>query len=124
MNQYFVYILASQKNGVLYVGVTSNLKKRIYDHKSHFADSFTTKYKVTKLVYFEETSDVQSAILREKRIKKWNRKWKIRLIKQLNPDWNDLFPELLMNGSPTHFGEERQVLPESAPRISASAKVR
>lgn len=87
---YYVYILASKKNGVLYIGVTSDLNKRVYEHKNHLHKGFTDKYFVGKLVYFEETPDVKSAILREKQMKKWNREWKIRLIEESNPDWKDL----------------------------------
>ncbi len=72
MNQYYVYILASQKNGTLYIGVTNNLTKRIYEHKHDLVEGFTKKYKVHRLVYFETTEDINSAITREKRLKKWN----------------------------------------------------
>ena len=85
MKQYYVYILASQKNGTLYVGVTSNLTKRVYEHKHNFIDWFTKKYNVHDLVYYEYYSKVEEAILREKQIKKWNRKWKLRLIEEKNP---------------------------------------
>jgi putative endonuclease len=85
MKQYYVYILASQKNGTLYVGVTSNLTKRVYEHKHNFIDGFTKKYNVHDLVYYEYYSKVEEAILREKQIKKWNRKWKLRLIEEKNP---------------------------------------
>lgn len=88
---YFIYILASKKNGVLYIGVTNNLIKRIYEHKYEFTKGFTSKYHVNKLVYFEMTSDVNSAIKREKQIKKWNRQWKINLIEKSNPEWKDLY---------------------------------
>ena len=91
MNQYYVYILASKRNGVLYIGVTNNLTKRVYEHKNDLVEGFTSRYKVHTLVYFEETSDINSAILREKQIKKWNRSWKIRIIEDINPTWNDLY---------------------------------
>jgi putative endonuclease len=87
---YYVYILASKKDGVLYIGVTDNLEKRIYEHKNHLHKGFTDKYFVGKLVYFEETPDVKSAILREKQMKKWNREWKENLINKDNPAWIDL----------------------------------
>lgn len=74
---YYVYILASQKNGTLYIGVTNDLIRRVYEHKSDFVEGFTKKYKVHTLVYFEDTEDVDSAITREKQLKKWNRAWKI-----------------------------------------------
>ena len=90
MKQPAVYILASRRNGTLYVGVTSNLASRIEAHRSGMVDGFTEKYGVKTLVYFELHADMYEAIQREKRIKKWNRSWKIQLIEQANPDWNDL----------------------------------
>jgi len=90
-NLYFVYILASCRNGTLYIGVTSDLKRRVWEHKSKIIQGFTAKYAVDKLVFYEETPDVKSAILREKQMKKWNRAWKIRLIAEKNPEWNDLY---------------------------------
>ena len=93
--QYYVYILASQRNGTLYIGVTSNLIKRVYEHKNNLAAGFTQKYDVHRLVYFETTDDINSAIRREKQIKKWNRNWKIELIEKDNPDWKDLYSALL-----------------------------
>lgn len=95
MKTYFVYILASKKDGVLYVGVTDNLIRRVFEHKKGLAEGFTEKYWVKKLVYFEETTDVRSAIAREKQIKKWKREWKIELIEKKNPGWEDLYPDLL-----------------------------
>jgi len=91
----YVYILASKKNGTLYVGVTSNLVKRVHEHKANLVAGFTQKYNVHYLVYFEETQDVVSAINREKQIKKWNRKWKLALIEKENPEWQDLYESLL-----------------------------
>ena len=93
--QYYVYMLASQRNGTLYVGVTSNLIKRVYEHKNNSVGGFTQKYDVHRLVYFESTDDINSAIRREKQIKKWNRNWKIELIEKNNPDWKDLYFDLL-----------------------------
>lgn len=93
--QYYVYILASNKNGTLYIGVTSNLVKRIYEHKNELAEGFTKKYSVHNLVYFEITESVESAIAREKQLKKWNRAWKIRLIEKTNPEWRDLYMEII-----------------------------
>ena len=86
-----VYILASQKNGTLYVGVTSNLQQRIYQHKNDLGQGFTSKYKTHKLVYFELHENMEAAITREKQIKKWNRGWKIELIATENPEWDDLY---------------------------------
>ncbi len=90
-NQYYVYILASKRNGTLYIGVTSNLIKRVYEHKKNLVDGFTKKYNIYKLVYYEITDDAESAIRREKQLKKWNRKWKINLIENSNPEWIDLY---------------------------------
>ena len=86
-----VYILASKRNGTLYVGVTSDLRKRIWEHKNDLAEGFTKKYGVHCLVYFELHGDMSAAITREKQIKKWNRAWKIELIERTNPQWKDLW---------------------------------
>ena len=90
MNFYYVYILASQKNGTLYIGVTNNLNQRVLIHKLDLDKGFTQKYQVHRLVYVEEYRDVRQAIQREKRLKKWNRSWKIKLIEKENPGWSDL----------------------------------
>lgn len=90
MKNYFIYILASRKNGTLYIGITNNLQKRIYEHKNELLEGFTKKYGVKRLVYFEQTNDIQSAIQREKNLKKWKREWKINLIEMSNPEWKDL----------------------------------
>jgi putative endonuclease len=95
VKQYCIYILASQKNRMLYIGVTSNLIKRIQEHQQKIADGFTKRYKVDKLVYYEQTEDVISALVREKQMKKWNRSWKIRLIEKKNPKWRDLYLDLI-----------------------------
>ena len=94
MKEYFVYILASKKNGTIYIGVTNSLIRRVYEHKNNFIDGFTSKYNVHRLVYYERFPRIQEAITREKRLKKWKRSWKIELIEQNNPDWNDLYYEL------------------------------
>lgn len=91
---YYVYILASQRNGTLYIGVTSNLIKRVWEHRNKLADGFTKKYGITKLVYYEQYNDPENAIKREKRLKKYTRKWKLNLIEKINPDWKDLYEEL------------------------------
>jgi len=91
---FYVYILASKLGGTLYIGVTNDLIRRVYEHRLKVVDSFTKKYGVLKLVYFEQFDDPENAIRREKRLKKWKREWKIELIEELNPDWNDLYPEL------------------------------
>ena len=95
MKTYFVYILASKRNGTLYVGMTSNLIRRVYEHKNDVQESFTQKYGVHTLVYYEYTTDVNAAIVREKQMKKWNRQWKINLIEKENPNWDDLYESLL-----------------------------
>jgi putative endonuclease len=89
-----VYILSSQRNGTLYIGVTSDLAKRVWEHKNDFADGFTKKYGVHLLVYYEFHDDMISAIRREKQIKKWNRQWKLQLIEKHNADWRDLSSEI------------------------------
>ena len=94
MGHYYVYILASRRNGTLYIGVTSNLVKRVYEHKRDLIPGFTTRYGIHRLVYFEIHEDVRSAITREKQLKKWNRKWKLELIEESNPTWYDLWNEI------------------------------
>ncbi len=86
-----VYLLASGRNGTLYVGVTSNLVKRVWEHKNHVVDGFTKKYGVDQLVWYEVHETMESAIQREKAIKEWQRDWKLKLIEQMNPDWVDLY---------------------------------
>lgn len=95
MKQYCVYILANKKNTVLYIGVTGNLPKRIYEHKNKLVDGFTKKYCVDKLVHFEQTENVQSALQREKQLKNWKREWKNELINKSNPAWIELGDTLL-----------------------------
>ena len=94
MKQPTVYILASKRNGTLYIGVTSDLVKRIWEHKNQLVEGFTKKYHVQQLVYFEQHQDMLSAITREKQLKKWNRAWKIALIEEGNPDWRDLWEDI------------------------------
>lgn len=93
--QYYVYIMASKRDGMLYIGVTSDLLKRVYEHKNDLTRGFTNKYHIHNLVYFEVTEDINSAITREKQLKKWNRAWKIALIEKNNPDWRDLYSDLI-----------------------------
>ena len=95
MKQFYVYILASKRNGTLYIGVTNNLIRRVYEHKNDLIDGFTKKYDVHLLVYYEQYEDIENAIQREKRLKKWNRQWKIELIERDNPEWNDLYIQLI-----------------------------
>jgi putative endonuclease len=91
---YHVYLLASRKQGTLYLGVTRDLVRRVYEHKEKIIPGFTSRYAVDRLVWFECYDDPTNAIEREKDIKKWRRAWKIRLIEQDNPDWTDLYPEI------------------------------
>ena len=86
MRQYYVYILASKRNGTLYIGVTNNLLKRVYEHKNNLIEGFTQKYNVHNLVYYERYDDIYGAIAREKRMKKWKRQWKINLIEEENKE--------------------------------------
>jgi putative endonuclease len=92
---YFVYLLASGRNGTLYVGVTSDLVKRVFQHKNDLADGFTKKYAVHNLVWFESTPSIEEAIRKEKQIKDWKRAWKIELIEKDNPQWRDLYADIL-----------------------------
>jgi putative endonuclease len=95
MKQPAVYILASKRNGTIYIGVTSDLVKRIWQHKNHVVAGFTEKYQVEQLVYFEQFDDMVNAIEREKQLKTWERAWKIKLIEKNNPSWNDLYDAIL-----------------------------
>jgi putative endonuclease len=95
MARYYVYILANKRNGALYVGVTNDLKARVKRHKGKWTNGFTKDYEISKLVYFEEYEDKKSALARENQLKKWNRRWKIRLIERLNPTWEDLCKKFL-----------------------------
>ncbi len=88
--KYFVYILASDRNGTLYTGITNDLHSRIEEHKSKKVKGFTEKYNVTRLVYYEVFNDIEEALIREKRLKRWNRAWKISLIEENNPYWREL----------------------------------
>ena len=92
---YFVYIMASQKNGTLYVGVTNNLVRRVYEHKNNLVEGFTKQYDVHTLVWFESTPSIEAAIAREKQLKNWKREWKLALLEKANPDWLDLYDSLL-----------------------------
>jgi putative endonuclease len=91
---YYVYILASQRNGTLYIGVTNSLIRRVGEHKAWLTDGFTKKYKVNKLVYYEIYGEISAAIYREKKLKDWHRKWKIELIEKENPNWRDLYEDM------------------------------
>ena len=91
---YHVYIMASQRNGTLYIGVTNELVRRVYEHRNSLLTGFTKTYNVHMLVYYEQTNDISAAIDREKNMKKWRRKWKLKLIEEFNPDWKDLWEEI------------------------------
>ena len=96
MKNYYIYILSNKRNGTLYIGVTSNLIKRIQEHKNKLVDGFTKKYNVDKLVYYEQAEQINSALAREKSLKKYNREWKINLIEKENPNWNDLYDSIIL----------------------------
>jgi putative endonuclease len=91
---YYVYLLASDRNGTLYIGVTNDIVRRVFEHKSKAVPGFTKRYAVDRLVWFEVYDDPTSAITREKELKKWRRDWKIRLIEEQNPQWIDLYPQI------------------------------
>ncbi len=97
MKQFHVYILSSKRNGTLYTGVTSNLIKRIYEHRNNLVEGFTQKYNVHHLVWYEPHESAESAITREKQIKKWKKEWKLELIEKSNPQWNDLYEIICSN---------------------------
>ena len=92
---YFVYIMASQRHGTLYVGVTNNLIRRVYEHREKITPGFTSKYNVNRLVWFDQTDNIEAAIQHEKRLKHWQRAWKIEMIEKANPQWEDLYLSLL-----------------------------
>ncbi|MCC6448318.1 MAG: GIY-YIG nuclease family protein [Chitinophagaceae bacterium] len=94
MKNYYVYIMTNKPNGTLYIGVTNDLVRRSYEHRNSLVDGFTKKYKLKMLVYFEVFDRVEEAILREKRLKKWNRQWKINMIEKDNPSWIDLYDQI------------------------------
>ena len=94
-NNSFVYILTNKYNTVFYTGITSNLLKRVWEHREKVVKGFTEKYNATKLVYYETIDNIESAILREKQLKKWKRSWKIKLIKDFNPTFEDLYEKII-----------------------------
>ena len=95
MKAYYVYIMASKRNGTLYIGVTNNLATRVHEHETDLVKGFTQRYGVHTLVHYEYCESVESAILREKQLKFWHKKWKVRLIEETNPEWKDLYNEIL-----------------------------
>ncbi len=92
---YYVYIMASKRNGTLYIGVTNDLIRRVYEHKNNLVKGFTNKYRVHKLVYWEQSENIESALQREKQLKIWKRQWKLALIEEHNANWQDLYEQLL-----------------------------
>jgi putative endonuclease len=96
MEESFMYILASSRNGTLYVGSTTNLVKRIWEHKNNIIPGFTAKYRVHQLVYYEAHQDIMEAARRERRLKNWCRKWKLNIIERFNPTWRDLYDEIIV----------------------------
>jgi putative endonuclease len=99
--QYYVYILSNKRKGTLYIGVTSNLIKRIEQHKNKEIEGFSKKYSLDRLVYYEHTNSIEGALNREKQLKRWNRNWKINLIVKDNPDWQDLSNEVYVDPQPS-----------------------
>jgi putative endonuclease len=95
MKRFFVYILASERNGTVYTGVTSDLVRRVWEHRQKATPGFTERYNIGRLVYFVELATAHEATTREKQIKKWNRAWKLRLIEETNPNWDDLYQGLI-----------------------------
>ena len=93
MKEYYIYILANRRNGTLYVGITNDLVRRVYEHKNNLLKGFSKKYSTYQLVYYESTSEIDADIAREKQLKTWTRKWKIALIERNNPQWCDLYNE-------------------------------
>ncbi len=92
---YFVYILASKPRGTLYVGVTNNLTRRVFEHKNKLIEGFTERYDVNLLVWYESSESIESAIVYEKKLKRWRREWKIEMIEKQNPEWVDLYPQIV-----------------------------
>ncbi|HEX3954890.1 MAG TPA: GIY-YIG nuclease family protein [Stellaceae bacterium] len=115
---YYVYLLASRKHGTVYIGVTNDLQRRIHEHKAKVGGGFTAKYDVNRLVWFEVHDDVTAAILREKKLKKWRRDWKIELIERQNPDWSDLSESF--NQPPTPVIPEPPAGRDPEPKNTAS----
>ena len=95
MKKGFVYIMSNKQDGVLYIGVTSDIVKRVYEHKNGFVDGFTKQYHLKNLVYYEIYDDIEEAIKREKQLKNWHREWKIELVNKQNPHWKDLYESIL-----------------------------
>lgn len=94
--KFYVYIMTKGRNSTFYVGITSNLQKRVWEHKNEVIKGFTQKYQIKHLVYYETYDDPENAIKREKRLKKWNRTWKMRVIEEMNPEWKDLYETICL----------------------------
>ena len=113
MRQYYVYIMASERNGTLYIGVTNDLIRRACQHRHNLLGGFTAKYRVHRLVYCEVHEDIGQALMREKQMKKWRRQWKLRLIEKENPDWADLYDRIVgaqpAGANDVAFGKERSM---------------
>ena len=92
---FYTYMLANQRNGTLYIGVTNDLVRRVHEHRSEMIPGFSRKYGVKQLVYYEVHTSAEAAITREKQLKKWKRRWKLRIIEEQNPDWNDLYQSII-----------------------------
>lgn len=95
MKSYYVYIMASKRNGTLYIGVTNDLIRRVREHKDKLIEGFTKRYNISMLVHYESATEIKSAIVREKTLKSWNRKWKLDLIEKDNPEWKDLYCDII-----------------------------
>lgn len=121
MKSAYVYILASRKNGTLYTGVTSNLERRMYQHKHHLLEGFTSKYDVTQLVWYAQGDDIAAAISLEKKIKNRNRQWKIDLIEKSNPDWADLAADWMDSATPDHPAHSETRHPARSRRVHNSS---
>jgi putative endonuclease len=121
MKQPAVYMLASQRNGTLYIGVTSNLVQRVWQHREGLAEGFTKQYGVKTLVWYEQHVTMESAIGREKSMKKWLRKWKLATIEKTNPDWRDLWPEILGTETASIISAPPAIVPSSPAVVPANA---
>jgi putative endonuclease len=116
-----VYMLASKKNGTLYIGVTSNLIQRVFQHKNNITQGFTQKYNVKTLVWYEQHPSMESAIIREKRLKEWKRAWKIKLIEEMNVNWLDLYPSILGVDSSLRWNDDVNHNPDPSSRHTDSS---
>ncbi|HOT19794.1 MAG TPA: GIY-YIG nuclease family protein [Spirochaetota bacterium] len=95
MNKYYIYMITNRNNNVLFIGVTNDLKRRVFEHREKLVEGFSSKYNCSKLVWYEQTNNIGSAILREKQMKKWKREYNNNIINEMNPEWNDLYETIL-----------------------------